>query len=163
MKYPIIIYTFLVFFLLSCKSQKDVSRSSINQTRGESLVSIVDTTQTHLEASHKVDAAKQEDRLEYSKTTEFGNDNNVESITERYILLFSKLDFKGQLDAIKREDFRYNATVAVSDTTSIVVDEKTKEKTDNRLIQGWEWLYVILGASIVIAVILMYVKRIVVK
>ncbi len=163
MKHPIIIYAFLVFFLLSCKSQKDVSRSSINQTRGESLVSIVDTTQTHLEASHKVDAAKQEDRLEYSKTTEFGNDNNVESITERYILLFSKLDFKAQLDAIKREDFRYNATVAVSDTTSIVVDEKTKEKTDNRLIQGWEWLYVILGTSIVIVVILIYVKRIVVK
>lgn len=163
MKHPIIIYAFLVFFLLSCKSQKDVSRSSINQTRGESLVSIVDTTQTHLEASHKVDAAKQEDRLEYSKTTEFGNDNNVESITERYILLFSKLDFKGQLDAIKREDFRYSATVAVSDTTSIVVDEKTKEKTDNRLIQGWEWLYVILGTSIVIVVILIYVKRIVVK
>lgn len=163
MKHPIIIYAFYVFFLLSCKSQKDVSRSSINQTRGESLVSIVDTTQTHLEASHKVDAAKQEGRLEYSKTTEFGNDNNVESITERYILLFSKLDFKAQLDAIKREDFRYNATVAVSDTTSIVVDEKTKEKTDNRLIQGWEWLYVILGTSIVIVVILMYVKRIVVK
>ena len=163
MKHPIIIYAFFVFFLLSCKSQKDVSRSSINQTRGESLVSIVDTTQTHLETSHKVDAAKQEDRLEYSKTTEFGNDNNVESITERYILLFSKLYFKGQLDAIKREDFRYNATVAVSDTTSIVVDEKTKEKTDNRLIQGWEWLYVILGTSIVIVVILMYVKRIVVK
>jgi len=85
------------------------------------------------------------------------------SITERYLLLFSKLDFKGQLDAIKREDFRYNATVAVSDTSSIVVDEKTKKKTDNRLIQGWEWLYVILGTSIVIALILMYVKRIVVK
>ena len=149
----------IVLSLLSCKSQRDVSRSSINQTRGESLVTVVDTTQTHLEASHKVDAAKQEDRMEYSKTTEFGNDNNVESITERYILLFSKLYFKGQLDAIKREDFRYNATVAVSDTTSIVVDEKTKEKTDNRLIQGWEWMFVMIGVAIVILLIVIYLNR----
>lgn len=159
MKYPIIIYTFLVFFLLSCKSQKDVSRSSINQTRGESLVSIVDTTQTHLEASHKVDAAKQEDRMEYSKTTEFGNDNNVESITERYILLFSKLDFKAQLDAIKREDFRYNATVSVIDTTSMVVDEQLSEVSDNRLVQGHEWLYIIIGVLIFITLAIIYLKK----
>lgn len=159
MKHPIIIYAFFVFFLLSCKSQKDVSRSSINQTRGESLVSIVDTMQTHLEASHKVDAAKQEDRLEYSKTTEFGNDNNVESITERYLLLFSKLDFKSQLEQIKREDFRYNATVSVIDTTSMVVDEQLSEVSDNRLVQGHEWLYIIIGVLIFITLAIIYLKK----
>ena len=159
MKHPIIIYASLMLLLLSCKSQKDVSHTINSATRDESLVVIVDTTQTHLETSHNVDGTQQEDRVEYSKTTNYGSDNNVSSITERYIYLVSKLDFKSQWDTIKREDFRYTATVATSDTTSTVIDHQLIERSDGRLVQGWEWLYVIIGIAIVLVIVVILLKR----
>lgn len=149
----------IVLSLLSCKSHKDVSRSLVTETKGESFVTVSDTSVAHRETLHKADAEKQEDRLAYSKQTNFGDDNNVVSTTERVIIYTSNWKFNSQLDEIKREDLKYSAATLTIDTTSTVVQEKEKETADSRLIQGWEWLYVVVGAIIILGLIAIYIKK----
>ena len=158
MKHILII---LAIFMLasSCKSHRDVSRSVVSQTRGESLVTVNDSSRTHLETSLKTDSEKQEDRLEYRKHTEFGADSNVVSTTESVIIYLSNFKFNSKLDQIKRDDFKYSAATHITDTMSTSLSEDIQETADSRLIQGWEWMFVMIGAAIVILLILMYLKR----
>lgn len=149
----------MLLLLFSCKSHRDVSLRTIDNTRGESLVTTNDSLKTHLETSLKTEGDKQEDRVEYSKQTNFGDDNNVVSTTERIVIYASNFKFNRQLDQIKAADFKYSGSTQTSNTSDRQLNEDIKETSDSRLIQGWEWLYVIIGTSIVIAVILMYIKR----
>lgn len=159
MKQTTLYLSLMLLLLFSCKSHRDVSRSTTYDARGESLATMNDSLQTHLETSQKSEGSQQDDRFEYSRTTEFGNDSNVTSITETYIIINSRFDFNSQLDKIKREDFKYNAAVATSNTTSDEMDERVLEKKDNRPVQGAEWLAVIIGLAIVAALILIIYRR----
>lgn len=159
MKHILII---LAIFMLasSCKSHRDVSRSVVSQTRGESLVTVNDSSRTQLETSLKTDGEKQEDRLEYRKHTEFGADSNVVSTTESVIIYLSNFKFNSKLDQIKRDDFKYSAATHITDTTSASLDEDIQETADSRLIQGWEWAVVIFAIAVVLVILyFVFIKR----
>lgn len=140
-----LIFIMITLFMLSCKSHKDVSRSVVSQSRGESLVTVNDSSQTHRETSLKSEAITKEETNTYRKETDFDTLGNVTKVIETFNFINLQVDFKSQLDQIKREDFKYHAATLTTDTTSTVTEEKEKERTDSRLIQGWEWLLVIVG------------------
>lgn len=156
-------YTFIIasmlLLLFSCKSHRDVSLRSIDNTRDESLVTVNDSLKTHLETSLKTDSEQQEDRVEYSKQTNFGTDSNVVSTTERIVIYVSNLKFNSQLDQIKTEDFKYNGSTQATNVADSQLTEDIKETSDSRLIQGWEWAIVIAAIALIIALVIIYFKR----
>ena len=132
-------FIIIVFSLISCKSQRDVSRRVDTQSRGESLVTVNDTSKTHLETLLNSEVTRKEKTNTYKKETYLDSMGNMTKMIETLSFINLQVDFKSQLDQLKREDFKYSATTLTTDTTSTVMEEKEKEKTDSRLIQGWEW------------------------
>ena len=132
-------FIIIVFSLISCKSQRDVSRRVDTQSRGESLVTVNDTSKTHLETLLNSEVTTNKETNTYKKETYLDSMGNVTKMIETLSFINLQVDFKSQLDQLKREDFKYSATTLTTDTTSTVMEEKEKEKTDSRLIQGWEW------------------------
>lgn len=138
-------FIIIVFSLNSCKSQRDVSRSVVAQTRGESLVTVNDTSKTHLETLLNSEVTRKEKTNTYKKETYLDSMGNMTKMIETLSFINLQVDFKSQLNQLKREDFKYSAATQTTDTTSTVVQEKEKETSDSRPIQGWDWLLVIVG------------------
>ena len=159
MKKNILFLFIIVFVLPSCKSHRDVSRSVVGETRAESLVTVNDSSKTHRETSLKSEATKLEERTEYSKRTEFGNDNNVVSTTERVVIYASNLKFNSQLDNLKRDDFKYNGSTQSTNTTDSQLNEDVKETSDSRPIQGKEWVWIILTSVVAIVIMRLIVIK----
>ena len=132
-------FIIIVLSLFSCKSQRDVSRRVDTQSRGESLVTVNDTSKTHLETLLNSEVTTSKETNSYKKETYLDSMGNMTKMIETLSFINLQVDFKSQLDQLKREDFKYSATTLTTDTTSTVMEEKEKEKTDSRLIQGWEW------------------------
>lgn len=148
----------LLFF--SCKSHRNVSRSAVNQTRTQSIITTTDSSTTHRETSLDSEAVKKEETNTYTIRTEFGPDNNVASITETWNNINLQIDFKSQLDEIKREDLKLIKITQTTDTASTVIKEVIDETTDGRLIQGWEWAIIILTiAGIAVGLYALYFNR----
>lgn len=149
-----------LFLLLSCKSHKDVSRSVVAQTRGESLATVNDSLRTHLETSLTQEKKTKEETSNYIKQTDFDTEGKITKVTETFNLINLQVDFKSQLDQLKREDFKYNSATQTTDTASTIVQEKEKETKDSRPIQGAEWAIIILTVvGIVIGLYMFYFNR----
>lgn len=150
----------MLLLLPSCKSHRDVSRSVVAQTRGESLVTVSDSSRTHLETSLTQEKKTTEETSSYIKQTDFDTEGKITKVTETFNLINLQVDFNSQLDQIKREDFKYNSATQTTDTTSTIVQEKEKETTDSRLIQGAEWAIIIITVvGIVIGLYMFYFNR----
>lgn len=154
-------FIIIVFSLISCKSQRDVSRSVVSQTRGESLVTVNDTSKTHLETLLNSEVTTNKETNTYKKETYLDSMGNVTKMIETLSFINLQVDFKSQLDQLKREDFKYSATTLTTDTASTVMEEQEKETTDSRFFQGWEFgltmLILIYGVAIFMII---YRKRI---
>lgn len=153
-------FIIIVFSLISCKSQRDVSRRVDTQSRGESLVTVNDTSKTHLETLLNSEVTTSKETNRYKKETYLDSMGNVTKMIETLSFINLQVDFKSQLDQLKREDFKYSASILTTDTTSTVMEEKEKEKTDSRLIQGWEWAVVIFAIAVVLVILyFVFIKR----
>lgn len=160
MKTHALILVSMLLLLPSCKSHRDVSRSVVAQTRGESLVTVSDSSRTHLETSLTQEKKTTEETSSYIKQTDFDTEGKITKVTETFNLINLQVDFNSQLDQIKREDFKYNSATQTTDTTSTIVQEKEKETTDSRLIQGAEWAIIIITVvGIVIGLYMFYFNR----
>ena len=151
-------FIIIVFSLNSCKSQRDVSRRVDTQSRGESLVTVNDTSKTHLETLLNSEVTTSKETNSYKKETYLDSMGNVTKMIETLSFINLQVDFKSQLDQLKREDFKYSATTLTTDTTSTIVQEKEKETADSRLIQGWEWAVVIFIGSLVLFLTVITIK-----
>lgn len=147
MKHRTIIYAAVVTsMLVSCKSHKDVLRRESTTTGGESLVTVVDTSKTHLETSLETDYKKQEETNTFVRETEFDTLGNVTKTVETLHFVNLQVDFASKLDQLKRDDFNIIGSAITTDSTHTTIDEQIKQGTDSRPIQGWEWALVSFGA-----------------
>lgn len=150
----------MLLLLSSCKSHRDVSRSVVAQTRGESLATVNDSSRTHLETSLTQGKKTKEETSSYIKQTDFDTEGKITKVTETFNLINLQVDFNSQLDQIKREDFKYNSATQTTDTASTIVQEKEKETSDSRPIQGAEWAIIILTiVSVAIGLYMLYFNR----
>lgn len=144
MKTHALILVSMLLLLFSCKSHRDVSRSVTNQTRGESLVTVNDSSKTHLETSLEKDLKKQEESNSYKREREYDSEGNLTKDTETYNNLKVDFDFQSRLNEISAGDFKYSGSTQSSNNSDSQLNEDIEESTDSRLIQGWEWAIVIL-------------------
>lgn len=148
----------MLLLLFSCKSQKDVLRSLDSQSRGESLATVTDTSQIHLETSQELNIKGQKKDNSYQKETEFDKDGNISKITETYLNIKFDFDFTNQDELLKTDNFSITGTVKTSSDSDSRI--KDKSSSDSRLVQGWEWAIVLLSIALIIIILLtVYFKR----
>ena len=160
MKTHTLILASMLLLLFSCKSHKDVSRSVTNQTRGESLVTVNDSSKTHLETSLEKDLKKQEESNAYKREREYYSEGNLTKDTETYNNLKVDFDFQSRLNEITAGDFKYSGSTQSSNTSDNQLIEDIEESTDSRLIQGQEWAIIILTiVGVAIGLYMFYFNR----
>lgn len=154
--YTVIFVSVLFLLFSSCKSQKDVSRSVISQTRGESLVTINDSIKTHREALHDSETVAKEEVNSYTLHTVFAPDNNIVSTTETWSNINLKVDLRSRVNELKFEELSYASTIQTNDTTSLTLTERATEKRDSRPVQGVEWFIIIMTLAVVVMGLYMF-------
>lgn len=145
----------LVIALFStCRSRKNVVRNESNQARTERVETKTDTSRVITRT-----VADMEESVSIQETTDRETIHLDDSGRVRTIVRESISKETGQ----RRTDRGQGSVVSVtgrseSDSASVVFleesQEKTKQDVDSRLVQGTEWIWVILSVALILAVVI---------
>jgi hypothetical protein len=157
MRYDKICIVFLfacILILHGCKSRKEVTRAVTDQKRIERTETAVDTSRAVGSSQETLKRETSESEEIYSRTQHFDSLGNVRTIQEvwRRIGRF-------ELDLFERSGsyLSLNGMSTVTsdrDSSTVVTDERQDLRTDSRPVQGFEWLWAIVGVGIIIFIVI---------
>ena len=140
--------------LNSCRAKKSIQRTEETTSRTERVERSVDTTRVTAVDEERSERSGSEVEQTFTRVTEFDSTGSVRKVSETWRdRQLSRLDTK-ERHARVVSVAGVSEDIAVSDTSSTVVNEMVKVDTDSRPVQGIEWLWVVLSIALIVAVIL---------
>lgn len=157
--YIIFLAVISLFILDGCKARKAIQRSSdlfvsgtkIAQTTNKQIATKTAGTDIRIEAKENI--------WEYSRTAEIDTAGNVRRVQETW-----RGTGRSEL-ALQRDSSRnisLNETENISQEKDSVIErskENSKLENDSRPVQGVEWLWVVIGAGLLLFLVLFFIKR----
>lgn len=156
-RFSLFIGAILLMCLLStigCRAKKDSSRHESYVMGSERIERRTDSIRTLEVVEERSERSGSEAEQSFTRVTEFDSTGSVRKVSETW--------WDRQQGDMASEE-RTERTVSVEgseiiiadkDTVSVIAQETTKIDTDSRLIQGVEWIWVILSVVLITAVIL---------
>lgn len=143
-----------ILILFGCKSRQKITRSVTDQTRIERTETAVDTSRTIGSTQETLSRETGESEEIYSRTQHFDSLGNIRTIQETWWRI-------GRFElALRQGSGSYLSLNGMStvtsdrDSTTVVTNERQDIRTDSRPVQGIEWIWIIVGAGIVIFVLI---------
>lgn len=143
-----------ILILFGCKSRQEITRSVTDQTRIERTETAVDTSRTIGSTQETLSRETGESEEIYSRTQHFDSLGNIRTIQETWWRI-------GRFElALRQGSGSYLSLNGMStvtsdrDSTTVVTNERQDIRTDSRPVQGIEWIWIIVGAGIVIFVLI---------
>lgn len=157
MRYDKICIIFLfacILISLGCKSRKEVTRTVTDQKRIERTETAVDTSRAVGSDQETLKRETSESEEIYSRTQHFDSLGNVRTIQE----VWRRIG-RIELDLFERSGsyLSLNGMSTVTsdqDSSTVVIDERQDLRTDSRPVQGFEWLWAIVGVGIIIFIVI---------
>jgi len=146
-----IILLFVCIIILSgCKSRQEITRSVIDQTRLERTETAVDTSRMIGSTQETLSRETGESDEIYSRTQHFDSLGNIRTIQEtwRRIGRFELALRQGSGSYISLNGM--SSVTRDRDSTTVVTNERQDFQNDSRPVQGIEWIWIIVGAGIII-------------
>lgn len=157
--YIIILAAISLFILGGCKARKATQKSSDLFISGTKIAQTANKEITTKTAGKDIRIEAKEDIWEYSRTEEIDTAGNVRRVQETW-----RGTGRTEL-ALQRDSSRIislNDLVSVTQEKDSVI-EKSKENSmienDSRPVQGVEWLWVVIGAGLLLILVLFFIKR----
>jgi hypothetical protein len=151
----IIIILFLGIGLGSCRAKKNIQRVEEASAGNERIERVVDTARTVEISTETEDIRGSEIDQIYTKITDYDSTGTViRRVSE---------EWRNRQSADMAIRDRRQGAVSVTgkrvvieerDTSHVLTNEITNTDTDSRLIQGTEWIWVILSITLILAVII---------
>lgn len=156
MRHGIVHITFVFLFLgvlAGCNAQKRMSRNAEEQARTERTETKTADSRVKEESQTDISTQTNEQDRTYVRITEYDSTGYVRRIQEEWRDIG-----RSQLSVLdqSRHHISIDGMTAVTlerDNSRSVVTENVKTSSDSRLVQGIEWLWVILGVIITVTII----------
>ena len=156
MRHGIVHITFVFLFLgvlAGCNAQKRMSRNAEEQARTERTETKTADSRVKEESQTDISTQTNEQDRTYVRITEYDSTGYVRRIQEEWRDIG-----RSQLSVLdqSRHHISIDCMTAVTlerDNSRSVVTENVKTSSDSRLVQGIEWLWVILGVIITVTII----------
>jgi hypothetical protein len=153
----LVICLFIVFSLAGCKARKSVARSVVVESTVERVETTTDTSRITLKTELNIQTQEATQDNTFIRTTEFDSTGTViRSIREEWRDVRS-----AQLSVLDRQEDYLSITgtstfVSERDSTVSTTIEISKTETDSRLIQGVEWLWIVIGIKLILIIVLLF-------
>lgn len=162
MRYARLHITLLLASLLvlsGCKVRREVASMVTDQTRVERTETTVDTSRTEISTQETLSQQADESEEVYTRTQHFDSLGNIRSIQETWRAI-------GRTElALRERSGSYislngmGTVTSESDSSTVVSDEQVNSSVDSRLVQGIEWLWVIVGIGLLLFIIITFVIK----
>ena len=156
--YCIVLAVLLGIGLNSCRAKKSLQRTEEIATRTEQVERSVDSSRVEQRETDRGENRRSEAERSYVRTTEYDSTGVVRRVSEEW-------RDRRSADVAVRDNERQTVSITGSESTkterdssSTVVKEKSHIQADSRPVQGFEWVWVIVGLVVAIALIL-FLKR----
>lgn len=138
----------------SCRAKKDFERNTQISERVERIERSVDSARNSENEYSKTERIGLTEDNFYIRTTEYDTEGRIRSISEtwrdrRHSDMANEERSKESISLSGSEK-----EIVESDTSSVIINEKTKTTNDSRPVQGVEWIWVILSIALIAAVVL---------
>ena len=145
-----------VFSFTSCKSHKNISTENRTSKEVDNISESIYTQIETRRAGAHLKKEISENIKEYIRTTDFDSTGNIRSVSETWreigrADMAVRNDSSGAISVINKIDSIINI-----ETAHEVKNEKQDIKTDQRPVQGSEWMWVILGIGVIAAVLVIF-------
>ena len=158
MKHAGYILLFFVFVTCGCRSNKSVARSGESSFSEQVAEKTVEKTTTEEHKGTQIHSSAKEETFEYSRISQIDTAGNVHTIQETWRQV-------GRIELAVLNDSSRNISLSdvvanrvVSTDIDSVYNEVANTKSDTRIIQGSEWLWLLFGVGLVIGFFL-FLKR----
>ena len=148
-----------LLFQSSCKSHKEITRTVTDQTRVEQIETAIDTTRTLVNDQENVKRQSDESEEIYTRTKQYDSLGNIRTIQETWRAI-------GRTElALHERSGSYislngmSTITAISDSSTLVINDQENSSTDTRPLQGTEWIWAIIGAGLLLFIIIMFVIK----
>lgn len=162
MKYDtlyIIFFIFISLIFFGCEAKKNIARSVDVQTVTSHTETVIDTTRVFEQSQNDVQEANRIESDTYREIVSFDTLGRIQSFVREYTALQTQQGriYKGQGQTVSLSGL---STITIEkDTSSMIQTETVKQSSDSRPIKGVEWLFVVVGLTIVFCVVYFISKR----
>lgn len=150
---------FTVIFFGGCRAKKEIQRREEITTEAERIERSVDSVRIKEISERSTEKNESELNQTYTRIIEYDTTGTVRRVQESW-------RNRQRIDLVAEE--RIGRTFSVSnskkeiisrDTSSTIINEMVLETSDDRPVQGAEWLWVILGGAVIVIAIIIIKKR----
>jgi len=162
MKYDAIHIIFFVFISLvfhGCEAKKNIARSVDAQTATLHTETLIDTTRVIAQSQLDIQEANCVGTETYREIIGYDTLGRVLSFIREYTASQTRQGriHRGQGSVVSLSGL--STITTEKDTSSMIQTETVKKSSDSRLIKGVEWLFVVVGLTIVFCVVYFILKR----
>lgn len=140
--------------LNGCRTSRSAEKTETVRTATTIIEQSLDSSRTETKQTDRGEDRKSEAERTYIRTTEYDSTGIVRRVSEEW-------RDRRSADVVVRDNERQTVSVTGSETIKTtqdssytVVKEKSHTQADSRPVQGFEWLWVIVGLVLTVAVIL---------
>lgn len=157
--YIIILAIISLFVLDGCKARKATQKSSDLFISGTKIAQTANKQIETKKAGTDIRIEAQEDIWEYSRNTEIDTAGNLRRIQETW-------RGTGRTELALLRDSSRN--ISLNESTNITqekdsvteqINENSKIENDSRPVQGIEWLWVVIGAGLLLLLVFYFIKK----
>ena len=138
----------------SCRAKKDFERNTQISERTERTERSVDSTRNSENEYWKTERIGLTDDNIYIRTTEFDAEGRIRSISETW-------RDRRHSDMANEERSKESVSLSGSekeiieaDTSTVIVNEKTKTTNDSRPVQGFEWFWAVASGILILSLVI---------
>lgn len=162
MKYDtlyIIFFIFIPLIFFGCEAKKNIARSVDVQTVTSHTETVIDTTRVIAQSQLDIQEANHVETETYREIIGYDTLGRVLSFVREYTASQTRQGWihRGQGSVVSLSGL--STITTEKDTSSMIQTETVKQSSDSRPIKGVEWLFVVVGLTIVFCVVYFISKR----
>jgi len=148
-----------ILAIAGCRSARNVTTDIDSGRTVEKVESIRDSTRRVEIVEQKTDGARFDDEQIFTRTIDYDTTGTVRRVQETWRDR-QRRDLVAEERNVRTVSMTLRDSIAtVKDSTKTTTVTKENYKTDSRPVQGAEWMWVILGAGLLLVIIGVILKR----